>query len=114
MDRLIEDMEAAADPADAMRELRKLKRDLIEDELNRLNDTCRRIARTRALSAIGATVTTGAISLAAAFGMAVPEVVMGAAGGLTTTLAELWHTFEEKRQVRKSPVYWLWKLGRNA
>ena len=35
----------------------------------------------------------------------------GAAGGLSTALAELWQTAEEKKQLRKSPVYWLWKIG---
>jgi len=112
MDRAIEDMEAASDPASAKIELRHLKRDLLEDELARLADTCQRITRMRTLSAAGAVVATGAISLAAAFGMAVPEVIMGAAGGLATTLAGLWQTFEEKWQVRKSPVYWLWRVGR--
>lgn len=114
MDRVIEDMEVASDPASAATELRRLKRDLLEDELARLGDTCRRITRMRTLSAAGAAVATGAISLAAAFGMAVPEVIMGAAGGLTTTLAELWQTVEEKKQVRTSPVYWLWKVGRHT
>lgn len=112
MDRVVEDMEAAADPATAAAELRRLKRDLLEDELDKLKDACRRITRMRSLSAVGAGVATGAISLAAAFGMAVPEVIMGAAGGLTTALAEVWQTAEEKKQVRKSPVYWLWKVGR--
>jgi hypothetical protein len=114
MDRVIEDMEAASDPPSAASELRHFKRDLLEDELARLADTCRRITRMRTLSAVSAGVATGAISLAAAFGMGVPEVIMGAAGGLTTTLAELWQTVEEKRQVRKSPVYWLWRIGRRA
>lgn len=114
MDRVVEDMEAATDPATAAAELRHLKRDLLEDELDKLKDACGRITRMRALSAVGAGVATGAISLAAAFGMAVPEVIMGAAGGLTTALAELWQTGEEKKQVRKSPVYWLWKVGRRG
>lgn len=114
MDRVVEDMEAATDPTSAAAELRHLKRDLLEDELDKLKDACGRITRMRALSAVGAGVATGAISLAAAFGMAVPEVIMGAAGGLSTALAELWQTGEEKRQIRKSPVYWLWKVGRRA
>jgi len=112
MDHLIEDLEIAGDPVSVQSELRRFKREVLEDELARLEETCRRITRMRALSSAGAVVTTGAISLAAAFGMAVPEVIMGAAGGLTTTLAELWQTFEEKRQVRASPVHWLWKLSR--
>lgn len=114
LDRVIEDMEAASDPAAASTELRRLRRDLLEDELAWLADTCRRITRMRTLSAAGAVVTTGAISLAAAFGMMVPEVIMGAAGGLTTSLAELWQTFEDKRQIRKSPVYWIWRIGRGT
>jgi hypothetical protein len=114
MDRAMEDIEATSDPTAVRSELKRIKRDLLEDELDRLEDTCRRITRMRTLSAAGAVVTTGAISLATAFGMAIPQVIMGAAGGLTVTLAGLWQTFEEKRQVRKSPMYWLWKLGRRA
>jgi len=109
LDRVIEDVETSADPAEAARCIRQSRRDL-EDELHRVRETYERICRMNALTRIGAYVGTGGLSIAALLGLDPPSAVCGASGIATATTAELYRNCEEKRALRKSPMYFAWKL----
>lgn len=109
LDRLIENLEASADPGEAARYLRQSKRSL-EDEIRRVRERYEQICRMNALTRIGAYVGTGALSVAALLGLDPPSAVCGASGIATATAAELYRNYEEKRALRSSPMYFAWKL----
>jgi hypothetical protein len=114
VDRALEDIARSADPAEIERQVLRIRRDLFEDELDRVKQTCERLTRMRALARIGAYVGTAALSLAAVVGLSPPSIICGATGLATATIAELYRNFEEVRNVRRSPMHFVWQLARAA
>jgi hypothetical protein len=114
VDRAVEDIGRSADPAEIERQVLRIRRDLFEDELDRVKQTCERLTRMRALARIGAYVGTTALSLAAVVGLSPPSIICGATGLATATIAELYRNFEEVRNVRRSPMHFVWQLARAA
>ncbi len=114
VDRAVEDIARSPDPAEIERQVLRIRRDLFEDELDRVKQTCERLTRMRALARIGAYVGTTALSLAAVVGLSPPSIICGATGLATATIAELYRNFEEVRNVRRSPMHFVWQLSRAA
>lgn len=114
VDRAVEDIARSTDPAEVERQVLRIRRDLFEDELDRVKQTCERLTRMRALARIGAYVGTAALSLAAVFGLAPPSIICGATGLATATVAELYRNFEEVRNVRRSPMHFVWQMSKAA
>ncbi|MEO8381689.1 MAG: hypothetical protein ABI779_18655 [Acidobacteriota bacterium] len=114
VDRALEDIGRSADPAEVERQIIRIRRDLFEDELDRVRQTCERLSRMRALARIGAYVGTAAMSLAAVAGLSPPSIICGAAGLATATVAELYRNFEEVRNLRRSPMHFVWQLAKAA
>jgi len=63
-----------------------------------------------ALTRIGAYVGTAVLSIGGIMGLGLPEIVVGAGGIATVTLAELYKNYEEKRNVRHSPMHFVWRI----
>jgi len=114
VDRAFEDITDSGDPAEVRRRVARFRRELLEDELDRVKQTCERLSRMNALSRIGAYVGTAAISIAGVLGLDPPSVICGAAGVATATVAELYRNYEEKRGLRRSPMHLVWRLERVA
>jgi len=114
LDRALEDMRDSAEPSEAAREVRRFKREVIEDELDKVRQVCDRVSRMNALTRIGAYVATGALSIAGVLGLDPPSVIIGAASVATATVAELYRNYQEKRGIRKSPMYFVWRLESTA
>jgi hypothetical protein len=111
VDRALEDTSALADPSAIEKEMRRLKRDLFEDELDRVRRVCEKISRMEVFTAVGACVASVALSVAGVMGVGVPALVLAGATGLRTTVAEMVKLYEEEREIRQSPVYWTWAIG---
>lgn len=114
VDRALEDAGEAADPAEAARVFKRLRRDILEDELDKVRQACDRMCRMKALTRVGALVATGAVTIAGFLGLAPPSIVIGGAGVATATVAEMYRNYEEHRSVRKSPMYFAWRLESDA
>ncbi len=114
IDRALEDIETAVDTRDAAAMLTQIKREIIEDELNKVRQVCDRVSRMNALARIGAYVATGALSVAAILGLDPPSVICGAAGVATATVAELYRNYEEKSEIRRSPMYFVFRLEKSV
>lgn len=110
VDRAFEDIADSSDPAEAHRRIVRFRRELLEDELDRVKQTCERLRRMNTLSRIGAYVGTTAISIAGVIGLDPPSAICGAAGVATATVAELYRNYEEKRGLRRSPMHFVWRL----
>ena len=110
LNRAIEDIEETSDAGDAARVVKRLQRDLLEDELNKVRQVYERVSRMNAVARVGAYVSTAALSVAAVLGLAPPSIVCGAAGVATATFAQLYKSFEDKRELRKSPMHFVWRI----
>lgn len=110
LDRALEDIEDSADPSEAARVLRRLKREVIDDELEKVHQVCDRVCRMNSLTKVGAFVATGALSIAGILGLDPPSIVIGGAGVATATVAEMYRSHEEKRAIRRSPMHFAWRL----
>lgn len=112
--RAIEDIESAEDRADVERRITKLKRDVLEDELEKVRLICNRIARMNSIARIGAYVGVGSLAVAAFYGLSAAGAITGTAGVAAAALSTLWRNYEETRDKRRSPMHFVWCLGRRA
>jgi hypothetical protein len=96
------------------RTVRSLRRDVIEPEVALLNQKFNRILRSRAVkvagAALGTIALTGAAALTSGFGQAV-SVALGASG-VGTLIKEYGEFKSELGQLKESPWYFVWHLGR--
>jgi hypothetical protein len=110
IDRALEDIEDSTEPLEAERIITRFKRDVLEDELDRVRQVLGKVSRMNALTRIGAYVGTAALSIGGIMGLGLPGIVVGAGGIATVTLAELYKNYEEKRNVRHSPMHFVWRI----
>jgi len=108
--RAIEDVDGSKDRLDIQNRITKLKRDVLEDELDKVRRVCERITRVNAVARIGGYVAFGSVTVAALYGLNVPSIITGAAGAAATTLTALWRNYEETRDIRRSPMHFVWRL----
>jgi len=111
VDRAIEDALALADPSAIEKEMKRLKRDFFEDELDRVLQVCKKISRMEVFTAVGAGVASVGLSIAGVIGVPLPALILAAATGVRTTVAEMVKIYEEDREIRQSPMCWVWALG---
>lgn len=110
MNRALEDIEDSTEPDDAKRIIKRFKRDILEDELDRVRQVLGKVSRMNSMIRIGAYVGTAALSIAGILGLNLPGIVFGASGIATLTLAELYKNYEEKRGVLNSPMHFVWRI----
>jgi len=110
IDRAMEDIKDSTGPVEAERTITRFKRDLLEDELERVRQVLGKVSRMNALTRIGAYVSTAVLSLGGIMGLELPGIVVGAGSIATVTLAELYKNYEVKRNVRHSPMYFIWRI----
>lgn len=108
--RAIEDMRIAKDPSEAQRVATRFKREILEDELERVRQSLERVAKMNAVARIGAYVGTATLVVGGILGLGVPSVMVGASGVATVTLAALYKNYLEKRQLQRSPMHLVWRL----
>jgi hypothetical protein len=110
VDRCIEDISTLTEPHEIDRELKRLKRDLVEDEMSKVETVCRKALRMRVIASSGASLATGALTMAGIEGLAIPSMITaGAAAGITIA-NQFWQAYEEKRNARRNPMYFAWRL----
>lgn len=114
LNRAFEDLEHSDDPDEARRRLTELKRDILEDELDKVRQVCDRLSRMNSLTRIGAYVATGALTVAGLLGLTPPSLVCGSTGAAMATINSLYRNYEEKRNIRRSPMYFAWRLEQAA
>ncbi len=111
LDRAIEDASNAKDTTEAAKQL---KRDLLEDELEKVRHTCNRLARMNSIARSGAYVASTALTIAAVHGLALPSVIAGCSAPIAAAIKALWDSHETKRETRRSPAYFVWRIERGA
>jgi hypothetical protein len=110
IDRAMVDIENSTEPVEAARIIERFKRDLLEDELDRVRQVLGKISRMKALTRIGAYVCTAALSIGGIMGLELPGIVVGAGGIAAVTLDKLYKNYEEKRNVRHSAMHFIWSI----
>jgi hypothetical protein len=112
--RVIEDIDCAKDSADVKKRVTKLKRDVLEDELQKVQRTLDRVARMNSVTRTGAYVGVGSLTIAGFFGLSAATAITGGAGLAAATLISLWRNYEDTRDVRRSPMHLVWQIGRRV
>lgn len=112
VDRSIEDITKLEDPIEIDKEITRIKRDLIEDELNQVNKLCQRLTRMKSFSAVSAVIATTSITAVAAMNVGLPALVLAGSTAITAKIAEYIHIYEQQKEIKNSPMHFLWKLGR--
>ncbi len=110
VDRCIEDVSTLTEPQEIERELKRLKRDLLEDEMSKVEATCRKALRMRTIASSGASLATGALAMAGIEGLAVPSMITAGAAASITIANQFWQAYEEKRNAKRNPMYFAWQL----
>lgn len=108
--RAMEDMEIATDPREAQQVVTKFRREILEDELDRVQQSLERVAKMNALARIGAYVGSTTLVVGGILGLGLPNIIVGASGLATVTLAAMYKNYLEKRQLRRSPMHLVWRL----
>lgn len=109
--RVLEDIVDIEDLNEARERVQKLKRDIMEDELKRVREACERLSQMNSLARIGAYVATGALTVGATLGLSPSSLVVGSTGAAMATINALYRNYQEKRGVRRSPMYFAWRFG---
>jgi hypothetical protein len=112
--RAIEDIDAAKDSAEIAKRVAKLKRDVLEDELEKVRRVLDRVSRMNSIARIGAYVGIGSLSVAAFYGLSAASAITGGAGLAAATLNSLWRNYEDAREVKRSPMHFVWRIGRRT
>ena len=112
--RAIEDIDGAKDATDVAKRVSKLKRDVLEDELEKVRRVLDRVSRMNSVARIGAYVGVGSLTIAAFFGLSAASAITGGAGLAAATLSSLWRNYEDAREVRRSPMHFVWQIGRRV
>lgn len=108
--RVIEDIQDQEDSEKIKREMKHLKRDLFEDELEEVEKLCKKVIKMKTLSSVGAVVTTGIISVSAYFGLDIASIIMAAGTTGYATANELYNHYLVTQELKKNPMYFIWKI----
>lgn len=112
VDRALEDVSKLKELSEIKKEITRLKRELLEDELDRVGRLCQRLSRMKSFAAVSAVVTTAAITAVGAMNVDLPTLILTSSAGVTTTLKELVEIYEQQKEIKNSPMHLFWKLGR--
>jgi hypothetical protein len=113
LDRTLEDIASAKDAAEVDKSALKFKRDELEDELERVRQTCGRIARMNSIARSGTYVAVTALSVAGYFGLAHPSVIAGCSAPIVTALKAFYDAYESRRELRRSSMHFVWRLSKS-
>ncbi len=108
--RAVEDLKELKDHESIKKELKYIKRNLFEDELDKVELLCKKVIKMKTLSAVGAVVTTGIIGISAYFGLDIASIVMATGGTGLATANELYRHYSDNQELKKNPMYLLWKI----
>lgn len=95
------------------KEVRSIQRDLIDDNIDKLNRKYRQITTMRTLSAGGVFIGTMGLSFAALQGASLPALTTGIAGTVAAGIAHAAAQIKEKYGLKDNPMHFLWRLHRN-
>jgi len=112
LDRALEDIATAKDDAEAAKRIVKLKRDELEDELDKVRQVCEKVSRMNSIARSGAYLAITALSVAGVYGLAMPSVIAGCSAPVAAALKALWDAYEIKREARRSSMYFVWRLSK--
>ncbi len=112
LDRAVEDLASAKDAADASRRVVKLKREELEDELDKVRQVCEKVSRMHSIARTGAYVAATALSVGGVYGLALPSVIAGCSAPIAAALKALYDAYEAKREARRSSMYFVWRLSK--
>jgi hypothetical protein len=113
-DRIMEDLEGVDNPKDATKLVTKFKRDVLEDELEKVRIACERVARMNSISRIGTYVGLASLSIAGLYGLSPAAAITGATAASVALLNALYKSYEDKRDARRSPMYFVWRLAKHT
>jgi hypothetical protein len=90
------------------------KRDVLEDEVERVRQSLDRASKMKSMVSAGAFVGVAGVSLAATQGLALPALITGLSGTLAATLTTWYRTHLEACEARRSPAHLVWRLQRRS
>lgn len=108
--RAIEDLRDLRDAESIKREIRNIKRSLFEDELDKVEQLCKKVAKMKTLSTMGAVVTSGIIGISAYFGLDIASIILAGGGTGIATANEYYRHYTDKQDLKNNPMYLLWKI----
>ncbi|MBF0553097.1 MAG: hypothetical protein HQK96_00910 [Nitrospirae bacterium] len=110
VDRAIEDVLKKSNSSDFEKEMEYLKREFIDDELQRVRTVCQKITRMKVMSAANVIMINVVVTIAGLMGANFPEILLSTPA-YTPFLSKLYEAYEEELNIKDSPMYFLWKLG---
>lgn len=108
--RTIEDIQDSDDKESIKTKLKYIKRNLFEDELDKVEQLCKKVSKMKTLSSLGAVVTTAVIGISAYFGLDIASIIMAGGGTGLTTANELYKHYVDRQEMKNNPMYLLWKI----
>ena len=112
VNKKIEELIETNDPEIIKKDMKHLKRDLFEEEFNIVNKLCNKLLRKKVFSSLGAVLTTTSVTIAGVLGLGLPGIILAGTCGLTTSLKQLFETYELNKEMKSNPMYWVWKLSK--
>ena len=109
--RLLQDIRLANTGAEELKRMVKFRREVLEDELEKVRKTMERVSRLNAVARVGAYVGTGALAISAFFGVNAAAAITGGAGIAASTLLGLWRNREDAQDARRSSMHLFWRIG---
>src|SRR3972149_177517 len=108
--RTIEDIQDLDDKESIKKEIKYIKRNLFEDELEKVEQVCKKVSKMKTLSSFGAVVTTAVIGISAYFGLDIASIIMAGGGTGLATANELYKHYIDSQELKSNPMYLLWKI----
>jgi hypothetical protein len=113
-DRLMEDLANSEQDSEVNVRFTKFKRDVLEDELDKVRQALSRVARMNSVIRIGAYVGIAGLSVAAMQGLSLPSLITGLTGTLAAAVTAWYRSYLDECEARKLPAHVLWRLERRA
>ncbi|MGD1277495.1 MAG: hypothetical protein ABR964_09745 [Tepidisphaeraceae bacterium] len=113
-DRLMEDIQDSKDEADADKRVTKFKREVLEDEIDKVRHALSRVSRMNSVTRAGAYLGVTALTVAVFNGLSVPSLITGLSGTAAAAVTAWYRSYLEARDACRSPAHVLWRLERRA
>jgi hypothetical protein len=113
-DRLMEDIANLERDSEQTVRFTKFKRDVLEDELDKVRQALSRVARMNSVIRAGAYVGIAGLSVAAMQGLSLPSLITGLTGTLAAALTAWYRSYLDACEARNLPAHVLWRLERRA
>jgi hypothetical protein len=113
-DRLVEDVTASEDLAETRKLVIAFKRDILEDEVERVRQVLARASKMKSMVSAGTFVGVAGVSLAATQGLPLSALMTGLSGTLAASLTAWYRAHLEACEARHSPAHLLWRFQRRG